>query len=378
MRVLHVINDLAVGGAETVLYRLATYPSDTQHEVICIESRAAYSEQLERRGISVHHLEWASLAASPGAWLRLVRLIKLANADIVQTWMYRSNIVGGLAAKRSKVPVVWNIRCSSVAPLRPASRILARVGGYLTGVVPSRIVNCSVASAEIHKQLGYDPADVVVIANGYDSEAYCPDEHARQRTRKQLGIGAETFAMGAIGRWDPAKGYPVLLKAMRQLADRGLNFRLLLIGPGLESSNAELSRLIEKAGCGNFVRTLGYRADVPDLARAMDLHVLASLTEGFPNVIAETMLSGTPNVATDVGDSAIIVGSSGWTVPVGDAERLADAIEQAHSEWGAHTDLWRDRQEAARRHIAENFALDQMVKAYEKIWEQVARGDGLS
>ena len=372
-----MINDLAVGGAETVLYRLATYPAKVEHEIICIERRAAYSEQLERAGIPVHHLDWTSLVRSPAAWFRLLRLIRQANPDVVQTWMYRSNIVGGLAARRANVPVVWNIRCSSVAPLRLASRILARVGGYLAGSVPSVIVNCSAASAELHKSLGYDAGDVVVIQNGYDPGDYVPDKEKRLAARDRLGIDADTFLLGSIGRWDSTKGYPILLEAASLLARRGVGFQLLLIGPGLDSSNDALSQLVDGTGCRDFTRMLGYRVDVPGLARALDVHVLASVTEGFPNVIAETMLAGTPNVATDVGDSALIVAGDGWIVPPGDAGALCDAMARAHAEWSDRGSKWRKRQEAGRRRVADTFGMPRMVGAYERIWSEVARRDGL-
>ena len=121
----------------------------------------------------------------------------------------------------------------------------------------------------------------------------------------------------------------------------------------------------------------GERTDIPEIARAPDLHVLASIgAEAFPNVVAETMLSGTPNVATDVGDAAFIVGDTGWTVAPGDADALAGAIEQAYLEWANSPDKWRERREAARRRIADNFTIERMVEAYEEVWRKVARRRG--
>ena len=377
MRILHVINGLTSGGAETVLYRLTTYPSDVHHEVICLERSAIYSRRLEAKGIPVHHLNWTSVASSPGAWLRLRRLIRGADADLVQTWMYRSNILGGIAAKRANLPVVWNIRGSSVEPLRLRSRILARAGGLLAGSVPSRIVNCSAASVELHERMGYDPAKVIVVPNGYDSDAFFPDEDRRAAVRKRLRVDPDVFLIGSIGRWHSAKSYPTLVEAIRLLVARGLDLRLVLIGPGMDASNAELAGILRRSGCESFVQLLGYRDDVADVARALDLHVLASVTEGFPNVVAETMLSGTPNVATDVGDSAAIVGRTGWVVPPGNAEALSDATVNARAEWSGSPEQWRKRQSAARRHIADNFGLGKMVDAYQKIWANAAHGGGL-
>jgi glycosyltransferase involved in cell wall biosynthesis len=375
LRVVHVINGLTTGGAETVLCRLATFPSDVTHEVICLERRGVYSDRLEARGIRVHHLDWTSAEASPRASLRLRRLIKQSGADVVQAWMYRSNILGGIAAKTAGIPVVWNIRSSTVAPLRPATRFLARVGGILARWIPSRIVNCSAQSVEIHAKLGYDPRKVVVIPNGYPAEDIRPDEESRNRTRSELGIGQDVFLIGNVGRWHRQKGYPVLIQALASLLAKGLPVRLILVGPELDSSNAALAEFIDRYGCAAAVTLLGASGEMIDIARALDLHVLASIgAEGFPNVVAETMLSGTPNVATSVGDTTLILGDTGWIVPPSDSERLAAAIEGAHAEWSSSPAKWRRRQAAARRRIGENFSLEGMVARYEEVWNEVAAG----
>jgi len=104
----------------------------------------------------------------------------------------------------------------------------------------------------------------------------------------------------------------------------------------------------------------------------MDLHVLASASEAFPNVIAETMLCGTPNVVTDVGDSAIIVGDSGWVVPPRDPHQLARAITAAYDEWEQHPTDWQQRRDTVRRRIADRFTMKKMADAYEAVWRKVA------
>ena len=85
------------------------------------------------------------------------------------------------------------------------------------------------------------------------------------------------------------------------------------------------------------------------------------------------MLSGTPNVVTDVGDSALMVGDSGWVVPVQDPDAMAQAIRGAHSEWARRKPAWQQRRVEARRLIVERFTFDRMAAAYEKVWERVAR-----
>lgn len=373
LRVLHVISGLGLGGAETVLFRLVTHARDMHHEVVCLGPRDWYSDRLEQEGIRVHHIEFPSLAGGLAGARTLYRLIKSSSPDLVQGWMYRGNIVGGLCARIAGKPVVWNVRSSTLGPLRRRSRILARLGGPLAHWVPDYVINCSQESARLHARFGYDAVEGRTIPNGYDASHFRPDDRARAAVRQSLGIGPDTFVIGSIGRWHPQKGFPQLLEALRLLRERNTPVQLLMVGRDLDEENAELKQLVDQSGCGDCIRMIGERGDIADLARAPDLHVLASIgVEAFPNVVAETMLSGTPNVVTDVGDAAFIVGDSGWVVPPGDAPRLADAIQQAYGEWASSPDRWTRRREAARQRIADKFTIDAMVDAYQEVWRRIA------
>jgi glycosyltransferase involved in cell wall biosynthesis len=372
LRVLHIIHDLGLGGAETLLYRLTTLPSTVEHRIVSLGPPEWYSKPLEERGIPVEYFDIRSPVAMATGIFRLSRLIGQSGADVVQCWLYRSNIVGGLAGLMAGVPVSWSIHCSDLAPLKYSSRALVYLSALLTRFVPNYIINCSRKSAELHSRLGYSAAPGAVIHNGYDPARFYPDAESRAAARKRLGIAPGEFVIGCLARWHPQKDIPNLLAALRIVGDRGVHVRCLLIGNGLDQGNPALNREIRESGCADFVSTLGMRADVPELARAMDLHVLASCgSEAFPNAVAETMLSGTPNVVTDVGDSALIVGDAGWVVPPRSPERLADAIAAA-VELKADGGAWDQRRAAARERIAQSFTEERMADAYSEVWYRLA------
>lgn len=373
VKVLHVISGLGPGGAETVLYRIATNSRLVRHEVICLGKPDWYSGLLEDSGINVHHVDCTSLSSIIRNWFTLHRLIKASDADVVQSWMYRANLLAGLSGRMAGKRVLWNIRCSTVDSLRPASRMLARLGGLLARWVPTVIVNCSAQSMKLHSGLGYDAVEAELIPNGFDSDVFCPDDATRAQTRASLGVPSGAFLIGSIGRWHPQKGFPILLEAIRLARERRVPLVLLLAGRGLDSENRELARLALQNGLEQVLLPIGHRADVANIGRALDLHVLASVgAEGFPNVVAETMLLATPNVATDIGDAALIVGDTGWVVPARDPQALARAVEEAYREWSNQPSLWAHRRAEARRRISESFSLEQMIAAYEALWRRVA------
>ena len=379
LRILHVTSGLGPGGAETVLFRLISNSKDSTHEVICLGPRDSYSEQLERLGVPVHHIEFYSSSTAARGSLPLYRLIRSSKADVVQCWMSRGNAVGGLFSRIAGKPVAWNIRFSTLDPLPLRSRTLARTSGRLAQWLADYVINCSVRSQELHKHMGYTAIDGGVIPNGYDAAAFFPDDEAKRGLRAKLGLTDADFAVGTIGRWHPQKGFPQLLQALRIVRDAGIPARLLMVGRELDEANADLKILIEQSGCAGFVDLLGERADIRSIARALDLHVLASVgAEGFPNAVAETMLSGTPNVVTDIGDSELIVSDTGWVVPPRDPDALAEAVKAAHRDWLDAPERWHARRKAARQRIVDNFSLERMVESYERVWRQLARRVDLS
>src|SRR3546814_2760451 len=103
--------------------------------------------------------------------------------------------------------------------------------------------------------------------------------------------------------------------------------RCVLIGHGMEASNTELSALLNRHGVAGQVILLGRRDDVPYLMNGLDIHVLSSRAEGFPNVVAEAMASGVACVVTDVGDAAMMVDDASVVAP---PDRKRTSLNSSH------------------------------------------------
>jgi len=135
----------------------------------------------------------------------------------------------------------------------------------------------------------------------------------------------------------------------------------------MNSSNVELVATIQEEDIENRLLLLGRRPDIPEVMNALDIHVLSSYGEAFPNVLAEAMSCGTPCVTTDVGDAALIVGETGWVVPPRDSMALAQAIDGAMNEM-KDSPKWSQRKISARKRISNNFHIEQVLEAYNKEW----------
>jgi glycosyltransferase involved in cell wall biosynthesis len=369
LHVLHIITGLADGGAEAALFRLITADRRDSHVVIVLMGGGKYGSLLSDAGIMVHPLNMPRGRVTASGLRQLWQLMRASNADVVQTWMYHADLVGGMVARLAgRRALVWGIRNTYLDPRTTpfTTRLVARMCAWGSKFWPSRIVSCSSRGADTHVRLGYDRRKIVVIPNGYDVVHLAPDPAARLRLRAEWAIGPHTTLLGMIASWVPQKDHQTLIGALAALG-AGAGWHCMLVGAGMVESNAELRALLAQSGIGEWVTLLGPRGDVPAVMNALDLHVLSSASEGFPNVVAEAMACGTPCVVTDVGDAALIVGATGWVVPPGNPARLAAAITTAAGEISDPA-KWNQRQRAARERIIERFGLDRMVQSYRKIW----------
>ena len=371
MKVLHIITGLNDGGAEAVLFRLVTHDTQNQHTVVSLTGTGKYGPMLRERGIEVVPLDMPRGRLTLRGLHRLWRTLRRQRPDVVQTWMYHADLVGGIAARMAGIPVVWGIRNTTLEPGQSSRATIwvARACARLSRHVPVRIVACAQAAQAVHAELGYDAKRMVVIPNGYDLARFVPNMAARQRLRTEWGVADDIPLIGMVARFDPYKDHANLIEALALLAARGLHFQVVLLGTGITPDNAELSQRIASAGLAQRVRLLGARPDVPAIMVALDVHALSSSAEAFPNVLAEAMACGTPCVTTDVGDAAVIVGDTGWLVPPSHPKALADALEAALKAWQDRA-AWQARQQACRDRIAREFAIGTMVERYRTVWAE--------
>lgn len=374
MKIVHIITGLNNGGAESVLTRLASHDqaAGNRHTVISLMDQGLYGPRLEQAGVDVHCLAMPRGRLTLAGLIRLYRLLRRLQPDVVQTWMYHADLIGGVMARLAGLRhICWGIRHSNLEPgtISTTTLLTARLCARLSGVVPARIVSCSLKATAVHQALGYRADKFVTIPNGYDTSRLQPDAAARIAFRRELGVADSSCLLGMVARFDPQKDHTNLIQALRLLKAAGHDFRCVLAGVGMSADNPALMAQVQAAQLEQQVILLGPRQDIPALMNGLDLHVLSSLGEAFPNVLAEAMACGTPCVSTDVGDAALIIGETGWVVPPRSPQALASALAAALGSRAAGT--WPTRQQACRERIQANFSLERMLESYRSAWLQL-------
>jgi glycosyltransferase involved in cell wall biosynthesis len=375
-RIVHIITGLSRGGAEAILYRLVAATSATwDSTVISLADEGYYGAPLRRSGCEVLTCRMRESGQFLPGLLRLQRFLRHTRPDVVQTWMYHADLLGGLCARLTGIrAVLWGIRNLrfSAGGDSLSARIASSLCARLSGTVPATIVSCSARAAAEHVRRGYASEHMIVIPNGYDLTRLHIDQPAGAALRASFGIEPAEFLIGMVARWDPLKDHANFLSAMGSLLREQPHIRVLLVGPGMQTSNAALQQLLALHTPGGRVLLAGARDDIPAVMNALDLHVLSSCSEAFPNVLAEAMACGTPCVTTDVGDAAAIVGELGWCVPPRDPVALADAVRLAIRALAGQEGA--ALRAACRARIVEHFTSERMVSAFEGAWLRALRG----
>jgi glycosyltransferase involved in cell wall biosynthesis len=386
MKIVHVISGLSVGGAEMLLYRLiqASQRDCVQHTVISMSSLDMMGNRIRALGVEVRLLEMSRSVPNPFSLIRLVRWLVELRPDVVQTWMYHADLFGGVAVRIARLvagrgpgranrfTLAWGVHQTEF-PSRRSGLTLALVAkccARLSSRLPDVIVCCAEAARLSHSNGGYDDKRMHVIFNGFDLELFKPRPRESDPLRPALNLDEATQVVGIVGRYDPAKDYGNFVSAVAKASAMLPGCHFVMIGRGLDDGNRELTAMIDKAGIEGVCHLLGARSDVHLLVSALDLFCLSSRSEGLPTVVGEAMACGVPCVATDVGDTAMLIGDTGCVVPRGNPEALAAAIVSLLS-------LTREELERlgaqARTRMASRFSIERCWAAYRHVYTTLQR-----
>lgn len=370
MRILHIIGSLERGGAEVMLCKLIAAMREDVHCVISLTKLGPLGEQLIASGHDVHVLNIRKRSFLLGL-LALWRCIRAFKPNVIQTWMYHSDLLGGVVGRLAGISnVIWNIRNTEIPQGRLSKTyFIIRICALLSNFVPRRIVCCAESALRYHERLGYCKRKMIPIPNGYLVNSDLPDSREILFMRRSFGITSDVLIVGAVGRFDPLKGYDIFIEAANFI-EKSFKGRILflMIGRQMTNENPLLKKLIsEKGGNAKFMM-IGERNDASKLISMLDIFCLPSRSEGFPNVVAEAMLMQVPCVVTDVGDARKIVGKDGIVVNKNDPQELANGILELLN---MHHEERNSLGISGRAKIIKSYSIDAVAEQYAKIYREL-------
>lgn len=359
-----------------MLYKLVSSMDEHKFEnqVICLTSVGCVGDALIEKKFSVHSLEMKRGVPDPFSFIKLVRLLWSEKPDLIQTWMYHSDLMGGFANQFLRdIPLVWNIRNSNLDPnlSKKTTILIVKACAFFSKKFPRKIICCAESASNLHKSLGYSGEKIISIPNGFDVLKFKPNLEAKNSVRKELKIREDAIVIGLVGRFDPQKDHQTFFEAGKKLFKVHNNIQFVLCGENISNSNKEINDIIKKCGMVEVSKLLGRRKDVEKITASFDIGCSSSAYgEAFSNAIGEAMACGVPCVVTDVGDSALIVGDTGLVVPPRDPDALYHALKKM-VDMGA--EKRRDLGRLARDRVVREFSLDRVVNQYEQLYYSLVK-----
>jgi glycosyltransferase involved in cell wall biosynthesis len=362
LRVMFLINDMTVGGAEMLLFNLIQRLDRRRFapELGCMSKFGELGEELAGEVPSFKYL--IKHKYDLPVVFRLKRLMRDRQIDALVTVGAGDRMFWGrLAAWRARVPVVICAIHSTGWPDR-----IERLNRMLTPLTDA-FVGVAGAHARYLIDVERFPADRVhVIPNGVDTDRFRPQPKDPAFLR-ECGVPAGALVVGIVAQLRPEKNHELLLHAASKIRQQRANAHFLIVGDGERRSVLE-SRT-DQLGLRDCVHFLGARRDVPRLLPNFDLFALTSKMEANPVSILEAQACGVPVVATRVGSicDSVLDGETGVMVPPEDAYRLADALSLLLSDDKRRAKMGI----AARQNVELNWSLERMVHGYEDLIERI-------
>jgi glycosyltransferase involved in cell wall biosynthesis len=363
---VYVVNSLNPGGTEKLVVDMSlAFASDFEVAVICLDEPGLWAKNLRERKIPVHCV-WRQAGLDMNVPGRLANIFRRYRTKIIHAHQCSAWFYSALSRLLYSTPFLILEEHGRFFPEVENSKRL-----FVNRLIIRRLTHRFVAvSDDVRKRLqryeGLEKDHIEVVYNGVNTKAAISQKE-RIKRRADLGFSSEDFIVGTVGRYDPIKNLPMLVKSLHQSRKVLPSIRGLFVGDG--PVFGKIRTLIKQLGLFEVVVMTGHREDARDLIPCLDLFVLASFSEGTSMALLEAMAAGVPVVVTDVGGNPEIVdkGETGWVIPSDSVEDLSSALKAAVN----NPDISLKFGEAGRRRFEERFTFHRMIQRYRKIYHEM-------
>ncbi|MBR2852209.1 MAG: glycosyltransferase [Anaerotignum sp.] len=360
IKVLHILTDKNIGGAgRWLLYYLKYHNRNAFQVKVVLPHDSLLADAVKALDVPVIAMEeMEDRSFDKKAMKALVKLFKEEKPDIVHT---HASMTARMAARAAMVPSIFNTKhCMESAPGILPKKIIRR---EVNAAFSDKIIAVSRAVRRSMVHAGTSPEQIAVVYNGIEPIAI-PAAEEKAALLQSYGGKAGEMAVGMVARLEEVKDHETFLLAAQNVLEHRRDVRFYIVGDG--SLRDELERRAYELGISSNVTFTGFIKDVEKIEAALDIAVITSKAEALCLSIIESMIAGIPAVGTDSGGVAEVIkhGENGFLVPIGDADQLAERIEELLADDAKRKAFG----EHAKKHAESMFMADKMTKRIEKLY----------
>ena len=379
MKVLHIVNSLKKGGAEGNLYRLCKlqkkkYKNKIDITIITLINNGYYESELKKKGIKIFslHLDKKNKFFNFIKEIsKLRKFINTQNPDVIQSWMYHSNLVTLFIPKIFYHRLFWNIRHSelNVGISKITTIFVSIICGLFSKVIPKKIIYCSEKSINFHENKHfYSKNKSLLIYNGCSDKSYYPLKNLRSDFRIRNKIKNSDIIIGYAGRYAKQKNIASMLFAFSKITKSFNNVYLYMVGREINSQNKELIDYVNNLKVNNKIHFLDEQKNLLEFYNGIDFLLLTSHSESFPNVVAESMLCSTPVLSSNAGCSKKIINDCGFVMTNNDYQSIFKNLNKTINFYKYKRKEWKLLKKNSRLQIQKKFSIANMANTYMENW----------
>ncbi len=367
IKIIHFITTLGLGGAEKVLFNILKNNRNKsfEHCIICLNSGGYLKNEIKKLKIKVYFLS-LDKKFFKGIFKCFLILNSFNNKKdiVIQTWLPHADLIGGLIGRICGYKkIIWNIRISNFTKnsFKFRTLLIVIINSLFSYFIPKKIISCSLAGINTHLKFGYKKKKFILIHNGFE----------KVKIKNRSFEFTKEFTVGIFSRYHEVKNHEYLFQSLNILKKK-YNFKLLLLGPNINRKNKILLKDIKNNNLTEEVIFINKKGifDINKYFSYIDLYVLCSRTEGFPNILGEAILNGVHVLSTDVGDAKLMLPNKKNIIPKDEKIKFSKKIENIIKIY----EFKKKRNSLEKKNslkFYKRFSLDKMISRYEKIWKQV-------
>jgi len=369
MRICYLLPELKGGGSEKHVIQLAAGLRERGQDarIACLFREGPLAGEAHEKKIPLICLN-LSYRWGMGTFARIAGWIRSNPMDILHTYLFGFHLFAGLPARLLKVPILVSSRREIPHWQKWRHQWVENAGNLFV----DRVVACSKAVENWTLQKERIPRrKVLTLYNGVDRSRF-DSSRVSSAIRRDFHIPPEAPLIGTVANMAIEKGYPYLLEAARSILEKCPEAWFLFVGFGpLEQ---KIKTQAQRITGHRQIIFAGARTDIPDLLGAMDIFILASVVEGFPNVLLEALAMAKPVVATRVGGVPELIesGQNGILIPPQNGNALSEAVLSLLKAPERAKAMGQRGEEKIRK----NFTLERMLDQYEALYLSLLRSKG--